>query len=297
MVLWRKLMGGEAAAEAPRVGFLIAGVQKGGTFSLYRLLERHPEISLSTSKEVHFFDDEGLDWSRPRYDQYHGNFPRWREGQVRGEATPVYIYWPESLERIRAYNPDIKLIVLLRDPIERAYSAWCHQRRKGREALSFSSAIREGRARVADAKGFGNRHFSYVERGLYAGQLQRAFDLFPASNVLLLDSRKLSREPASLVAQVSGFLGLGGPNGAIEPVHANKRAELREAESVEADDVALLAEIYASDVAALENRLDFSIAHWPVSRLLKGEISAKDVASRLVKPGFANEDAAKRVSA
>ena len=121
MISWRRLVGGEAA-EAPRVDFLIAGVQKGGTFSLYRLLERHPEISLSKSKEVHFFDDEGSIGLAPRYGQYHRNFPRWRQGQVRGEATPIYIYWPEALERIRAYNPDIKLILLLRDPIERTYS-------------------------------------------------------------------------------------------------------------------------------------------------------------------------------
>lgn len=67
MISWRRLMGGEGAGETPRVGFLIAGVQKGGTFSLYRLLERHPQISLSKSKEVHFFDNEAVDWSSPRY--------------------------------------------------------------------------------------------------------------------------------------------------------------------------------------------------------------------------------------
>ncbi len=124
MISWRKLLGAEEAEGSPRVDFLIAGVQKGGTFSLYRLLERHPEISLSKAKEVHFFDNGEIDWSSPRYGPYHRNFPRWREGQVRGEATPIYIYWPEALERIRTYNPDIKLILLLRDPIERTYSAW-----------------------------------------------------------------------------------------------------------------------------------------------------------------------------
>ena len=294
---WLKLGGSKATADAPPVDFLIAGVQKAGTFSLYRLLERHPEIRLSNSKEVHFFDDEEVDWSRPRYEQYHRNFSRRGHGQVCGEATPIYIYWPGALERIRAYNPDIKLILLLRDPIERAYSAWCHERRKGRETLSFSAAIREGRARVVDATGFGNRHFSYVERGFYAAQLRRALNLFPASNVLLLDSSKLSRDPSSLVDKVARFLDLSAPNGAIEPIHANKRADLEGSDTVGADDVALLADIFANDVTELEKRLDFPIEHWPVLRLMRGEVSPGDVAARLVKPGFANADRASGISA
>ena len=290
MISWRTFLGRDEAGGSPPVDFLIAGVQKAGTFSLYRLLERHPEIALSKAKEVHFFDNEAIDWSSPPYGQYHRNFPRWRQGQVRGEATPIYIYWPEALERIRAYNPDIKLILLLRDPIERTYSAWCHQRRKGRETLSFSAAIREGRARIDNAKGFGNRHFSYVERGFYAAQLRRALDLFASSNILALDSRKLSSDPGSLLAKAANFLGVGAPTGMIDAVHANKRTSLDAPERVEEEDVRFLAEIFAQDVAELGPRLEFSIEQWPVSRLLKGEVAARDVASRLVKPGFARED-------
>jgi len=284
---WRRLIGSEAGVESAPVDFLIAGVQKGGTFSLYRLLERHPQVSLSKTKEVHFFDDEvNVDWSSPSYNRYHRNFPHRSEGKVRGEATPIYIYWPGALERIRAYNPNIKLVLLLRDPIERAYSAWCHQRRKGRETLSFSAAIREGRERVTDTKGFGNRHFSYVERGFYEAQLRHALDLLPAANVLLLDSRKLSRDPGSLVVQAARFLGLDAPNGSVEPIHANRRAALEGSDSAEADDVALLADLFAGDVAALAKRVDFSLEHWPVSRLAKGAASAGEVALRLVKPGI-----------
>jgi hypothetical protein len=92
------------------------------------------------------------------------------------------------------------------------------------------------------------------------------------------------------LAQVANFLGIGAPNGAIDAVHANKRASPDAADRVEDEDVSLLAEIFAQDVAELGSRLDFSIEQWPVSRLLKGEVAAKDVASRLVKPGFAGED-------
>ena len=289
MISWLKFLGREAAGS-PRVDFLIAGMQKAGTFSLYRLLGRHPEINLSKGKEVHFFDNEAIDWSSPPYEQYHRNFPRRRQGQIRGEATPIYIFWPDALERIRAYNPDIKLLLLLRDPIERAYSAFCHQRRKGRETLSFAAAIREGRARAGDPKGFGNRHFTYVERGFYAAQLRRARALFPASNILPLDSRRLNRDPGSLLAQVARFLGIGAPNGAIEEVHANKRTGGGGPDAVAAEDVALLAEIFADDFAELKSSLDFSIEQWPMSRLLRGEVTAKEVAARLAKPGFAGED-------
>ena len=238
-------------------------MQKGGTFSLYRLLERHPEIGLSKAKEVHFFDNEEIEWASPRYGQYHRNFPRWREGQVRGEATPIYIYWPGALERIRAYNPDIKLILLLRDPIERTYSAWCHQRRKGRETLSFSAAIREGRARIDEPKGFGNRHFSYVERGLYAAQLRRALDLFPSSNILC--ARQQKTQPRSGIAAGQGGK-LPWPRRAERHdrcCSCQQARGARRARPVEDEDVRLLAEIFAQDVAELGSRLDFSIEQWP----------------------------------
>ena len=166
-----KISGGSDARGSLRVDFLIAGVQKAGTSSLYQLLKRHPAVGLSSVKEVHFFDDESLDWSKPPYDRYHSYFPKRRRAIAWGEATPIYSYWPNALERIKAYRPDMKLILLFRDPISRAYSAWSHQRRTGRETLSFAQAIRDGRNRVSDLPDIANRHFSYVERGFYGEQL------------------------------------------------------------------------------------------------------------------------------
>ena len=146
--------------------------------SLFRLLEQHPQIGLSSSKEVHFFDDEiNVDWCKPDYNRYHRWFPR--HGQrIFGEATPIYLYWPSSLPQIKSYNPNIKLILLFRDPIGRAYSAWCHQRRKGRENLSFSDAIRRGRARITGPLDASNRHFSYVERGFYVPPTEQGAKFF-----------------------------------------------------------------------------------------------------------------------
>jgi hypothetical protein len=88
-------------------------------------------------------------------------------------------------------------------------------------------------------------------------------DLFPSSNVLALDSRKLSRDPGSLLARAASFLGIGAPNGTIDEVHANRRAALDAPDRVEEEDVKLLAGIFAEDVAELGSRLDFSIEQWP----------------------------------
>ena len=107
----------------PRVDFAIAGVQKAGTTALFDYLSDEPELSLSHVKETHFFDDDERDWARPDYAPYHALFDA-PDGRLRGEATPIYLYWPKVLERICAYNPAMKLIVVLRDPVERAWSHW-----------------------------------------------------------------------------------------------------------------------------------------------------------------------------
>src|ERR1700759_4927096 len=99
-----------------RVAFIIAGVQKGGTTALFDYLGEEPGLSLSREKEVHFFDDEAQDWAAPDYGAYHAQFAA-DEGRLRGEATPICLYWPNSLKRIRAYNSAMRLIVALRDPV------------------------------------------------------------------------------------------------------------------------------------------------------------------------------------
>src|SRR5215213_9890075 len=99
-------------AEPPLVSFLIAGVQKAGTTALFDYLGDYADVALSTVKEVHFFDDEAQDWASPDYRAYHALFDD-PAGRPCGEATPIYCYWPASLERIAAYNPAMKLILVL----------------------------------------------------------------------------------------------------------------------------------------------------------------------------------------
>jgi hypothetical protein len=269
-----------------RVGFLIAGVQKAGTSTLFQLLRQQAEIGMSTTKEIHFFDDDTVNWAKPAYDRYHRYFAIEPGKAIFGEATPIYIFWPNALERIKAYNPEIKLILLFRDPIDRAYSAWCHQTRKGRENLSFAEAIRDGRRRVSDGSDFSSRHFSYVERGLYALQLGRAFTQFPRTNVLSLDSRQLVAGPSCLLQSVSEFLGLRTAIERITPPHANRRSSDVRLLPPSADDVRLLAQVFAPQLESFAKLVHFSIDHWLTLRLLSGTASAEELAEELAQPGF-----------
>jgi hypothetical protein len=260
------------------VDFLIAGVQKAGTSSLYQLLKRHPAVGLSSVKEVHFFDDESVDWSEPAYDRYHSYFPKRRRAITRGEATPIYSYWPNAFERIKAYSPDMKLILLFRDPIGRAYSAWSHQRRKGREGLSFAEAIRGDGYRRSQPPDYVRRHFSYVERGLYGKQLERCLDLFPRNQVLALDCSELSIDPSSLLKRVVSFLGVPAPSQSTQVIRANARPHGQRDVPPSPADIELLVELFAADMARFARLIDYSIANWPTVQLMHGQVSAADVA-------------------
>lgn len=230
-----------------RVDFIIAGVQKAGTTALFDYLSDDPNLSLSRVKEVHFFDDETVDWQDPDYGPYHAQFD-WTAPGLKGEATPIYIYWPHSLERIAAYNPDMRLIVMLRDPVERAWSHWRMETSRGVETHPFSWCIRQGRTRLMTATPWGHhREFSYVERGFYAEQVARLLSLFPRGQVLFLTAEGLKGEPNETLAAVSRFLGTPAP----APVtHRDVHVGQEMAGLLEAD-VAFLRSLYARDMARL----------------------------------------------
>ncbi len=233
-----------------RVAFIIAGVQKGGTTALFDYLGEAPELSLSRVKEVHFFDDETQDWARPNYDAYHANFGPF-DGRPRGEATPIYLYWPGSLERVAAYNPAMRLIVMLRDPVERAWSHWKMEYARGVETRPFAWCVREGRQRLFDAEPWGfHRETSYVERGFYGEQMARLYGLFPPDQVLVLRSDDLRREPAATISQVRNFLGL--PDAAApsaREIHVGR--EMDYGSDLTGADVDHLRNVYARDMSRL----------------------------------------------
>ncbi|MFN3523814.1 MAG: sulfotransferase domain-containing protein [Phenylobacterium sp.] len=232
-----------------RVEFIIIGVQKGGTTALFDYLSDEPGVALSRTKEVHFFDDESVDWAEPDYARYHARFDPEASG-LRGEATPIYVYWPNSLERIAAYNPKARLILMLRDPVERAWSHWRMEFARGAETKPFSWCIRQGRARLLEAEPWGHhREFSYVERGFYGEQVERLFRLFPPEQVLILKSDDLRADPAVALGRVNRFLDLPAP-GEVAPREVHVGAEMG---GLGAEDAAYLRRLYARDMARLKD--------------------------------------------
>lgn len=250
----------QAEPVGPLVTFLVIGVQKGGTTALHHYLSEDANLALSQVKETHFFDDEGLDWSRPDYRRYHARFPD-PQGRPCGEATPIYSYWPQSLERIAAYNPKMRLILLLRDPVERAWSHWRMEYARGAETRPFAWCIRQGRERLARGTPPGHhRVYSYVERGFYAAQMDRILALFPRDQLLVLRSDELRRDPDPLLSQVRGFLGAPpGPPAAPRLVHVGRKMDY--GVGVTAADIDLLREVYAKDDRRLRDLAGISFGN------------------------------------
>lgn len=250
---------GEAGA---RVAFLVAGVQKGGTTTLARHLADHPGIGLARRKEVHFFDDEKRDWTAPAAPDYHRAF-RFRDGRLHGECTPAYVYWDPAHDRIRAYNPAMRFVLVFRDPIERAFSHWSMEFARGNDDRPFAEAIRAGRRRVkAGQWNKARRVFSYVERGFYGYQAGRLIERFPREQLLCLPSERLFAEPGAVLADIAGFLGLPPFPAAVREIHAKKAPAVDYPSRLTRADAEHLAAIYADDVAQFARLTGFDTSRW-----------------------------------
>jgi hypothetical protein len=213
--------------------FLIVGAKRAGTSSLYRYLTAHPEVCPCVSgKGTHYFDvSYGRGWR-----WYRSSFPLAARGGITGEASPYYMFHPLAPSRIAAKLPDARLIVLLRDPVERAWSHYHNERRLQAEPLSFEDAIRSEPERLAGQaeqmaadpgfQGFAWRHHSYLARGRYAEQLERLYGLFPPSHVLVVQSELLRADPNRVLEEVWRFLGLAPftvrDRFAIKPNHGHE---------------------------------------------------------------------------
>jgi hypothetical protein len=248
------------------VHFFVCGVQKAGTTALDRYLRAHPAIEMAHNKEVHFFDDESQSWDTPDYTRLHSSFADSSEQRVRGEATPIYTYWPQSLERLRTYNPSAKLIMILRNPVLRAFSHWRMEMSRGLEELSFSEAIRPaGRARYRSALAGVHRVFSYVERGFYAPQVERLLMLFPREQVLFLRTDALWSQPEATLRAIYSFLELPPIQPAVLPYTVSVRSD--GTIPLARDDAEHLRTLYADDIRETQRATLLDLSDWlqPVS--------------------------------
>lgn len=204
----------------PLLRFVIGGVQKAGTTALARYLGAHPMLQLPRGKEAHVFDAPDFDDAATPFEvdtRYKSLFDAATDDTLHGDATPFYLVRAEVIARIARYNPAMRWIVLLRDPVERAVSQHHmeRQRRKERWPLPLALLLERGRLR-RDAgnltRGSSLRRHSYVARGDYASQLDALYACFPREQVLLLRSDELRVTPAVVVARACQFLGVPAPS-------------------------------------------------------------------------------------
>jgi arylsulfatase A-like enzyme len=250
-----------------RISVFGCGVQKGGTTSLYAHFCEHPELSPPSRKELHFFDDETVDWTAADYRALDNFFAPSDGDRLRFEITPIYGFWPPSMERIRAYNPDAKLIFLFRDPFDRAWSEWCMEHGRGLETLPFAEAIREGRRRMDGLPPLAaeRRVYSYVERGLYSAEVKRALSHFPRDQVLFMRAEDLRDDHVATLARIAGFLGI-----AAFPETGPKREHVREyvghLTEPTSDDRALFAALVRDDLTDFARLTGLDVSRWPTMR-------------------------------
>jgi hypothetical protein len=204
--------------------FIIIGAQRCGTTSLYNYLADHPDVASAFMKETHFFDihfSRGLGWYRAHFPSaaYRLLLQLLRHRRlVVGEATPYYLFYPHAPRRVREAVPDAKLIMLLRNPIDRAYSHYHHEVSMGVETASFEEALAREEAALPEETtrvladecfhSFAHFHYSYLARGIYVDQLELWAKFFGRDQLLILKSEDFYADPAAVVGQVFQFLDL-----------------------------------------------------------------------------------------
>jgi len=212
----------------------ILGAQKCGTTTLHSYLSDMPDVCMSEPKEPLYFEAEferGLEFYRERY------FSHWRGESIVGEARPRNLYLAYVPARIHDVNPNAKLIVVVRNPIDRAYSQWYHEYFRGRENLSFREALRANIARIEsgvtlntpaanaqhDQSGGAEFFRRYLDTGYYYEQVQRYLRLFPRVNLKVILFEDLTEQPELVLNDLAEFLGLGpSPSRLAAPKRENR---------------------------------------------------------------------------
>jgi len=218
-------VGSATAGRRQLPSFILVGAQRAGTTSLFRALVSHPLIySANFHKGVNYFD---VNYARD-FAWYQGHFPttaglrkhtRHLAGEpITFEASGYYMFHPCAAQRLAHHLPEVRILAMLRDPVERAYSAHKHELARGFETESFERALELEDERLAGQEdrmladpgyqSFSHRHHAYVRRGQYAEQLLRLRQSFPADRVHVIESESFFERPESTYGRVLDFLGL-----------------------------------------------------------------------------------------
>ncbi len=212
-------LGRATPAIRMKPSFVMVGASRSGTTSLFRTLSTHPQVLRpAVSKGVRYFD---LNFAQPR-SWYYGHFPvsrpSRRSGCVTFEASGYYLFHPFAIERLAQELPDVRIVVMLRNPVNRAFSSWKHESSRGYEWETFERALELEDDRLAGEvarmasdvtyESFCHRHQAHRSRGQYAEQLERVFAHFGREQVHVVMSERFFRCPAKEYARLLEFLEL-----------------------------------------------------------------------------------------
>lgn len=207
--------------------FMIIGMQKCGTTSLYNALIQHPDIYAPVKKDTHYFD---FYYSSKTLSWYRGFFPSkifkffiiklLQKPFLTCEVSSSYMYYHKTLpKRIKKDLPNIKLIAILRDPVDRAYSNYHHLKKRGKESLSFEEAITKEQERIEQGDITEQKTFdlAYIDKGFYYTQLQSWFSIFGERNILVIQSESFYNEPEKTMREIYTFLNISTPSNTYFP--------------------------------------------------------------------------------
>jgi sulfotransferase family protein len=247
-----------------KVDFLIVGAQKCGTTALAHYLRQHPDIYMAGTpgdgqRSLHYFDrEQHFQSDQPDYAEYHRQFHLHSSEPVVGECTPAYIYWTPAVTRIWQYNPRIKLVSILRNPVARAFSNWNMERQRGNESLDFHPACLKERDRAIAALPLQNLVSAYTARSLYTPQVRRLQQHFHDQQLLFIKYEQFRAEPLETVNRICSFLDVA-PLQDIEPEQVHKRSYDRK---ISDQEKAYLQQLFEPDIEALEQLLGWDCTDW-----------------------------------
>lgn len=250
-VLWIHWKNRLLRTEARRVNFCIIGAQKSGTSALASHLKKQPDVLFSSRKEVFYFNNHRHFWpprkrtSQTNYDWYHQHFDWSQKSHRVGEATPMYLNHPKVPQRMRQYNPEMKIIAVLRNPVDRLISAWNMYRSKGQTHLDFNAWCEANPKTLVS--------------GFYAPNIERWRSHFPdSSSILWVRYDDLKIQPRAVLQSIHKHLGLSSPS-AMEPPKKNVHPYRSNVTSQNRLD---LLSFYEEDIKQVEELLGWDLSEW-----------------------------------
>lgn len=246
----------------PLISFMVIGAAKCGTSALYKYITKHPDIGGGIKKEQHYFDHTpNFAQYHLNYNDYHSQFDFSTGKKLYADFTPDYLYFLESARLIWRYNRNAKLIAILRNPIERAFSHWNMQIQHSNviDPLPFGEAIRNERFRLRTYLPEQHGHFSYIDRGFYTEQIRRFKRLFPAEQLLILKYDDFKNEQEKTLRQLFEFVGVDPNLYEYEHQVANYFPYHNK---MNPDDYLFLRNTFEHEIHALEQMLGWDCSSW-----------------------------------